>query len=89
MVATRALPTLLFGRMLTKAEVPASGLLLSAKLAFVVAVLQVVSASGQIKAASASALITAAIITVVTLLTAAVWMLSRRPDPDRPEVVSG
>ncbi len=86
MIATWAL---LFGRMLTKAEVLASGLLLSAKLTFVVAVVQVVSAGGQIKPATASALITAAIITVVTLPTAAAWMLSRRPDPDRPKVVSG
>ncbi|HVE97225.1 MAG TPA: cation:proton antiporter [Pseudonocardiaceae bacterium] len=89
MIATRALPTLLFGRMLTKAEVLASGLLLSTKLTFVVAVVQVASAAGQIKPATASALITAALITVVTLPPAAAWMLSRRPDPDRPEVVPG
>ncbi len=89
MIATRALPTLLFGRMLTKAEVLASGLLLSTKLTFVVAVVQVASAAEQIRPATASALITAAIITVVTLPTAAAWMLSRRPDPDRPEMVPG
>lgn len=89
MIGTRALPTLLFGRMLTKAEVLASGLLLSTKLTFVVAVVQVASAAGQIKPATASALITAAIITVVTLPTAAAWMLARRPDPDRPEMVTG
>ncbi len=82
MIATRALPTLLFGRMLTKAEVLASGLLLSTKLTFVVAVVQVASAAGQIRPATASALITAAIITVVTLPTAAAWMLSRRPGPE-------
>lgn len=82
MIATRALPTLLFGRMLTKREVLASGLLLSTKLTFVVAVVQVASAAGQIKPSTASALITAAIITVVTLPTAAAWMLSRRPGPE-------
>lgn len=82
MIATRALPTLLFGRMLTKAEVLASGLLLSTKLTFVVAVVQVASAAGQIRPATASALITAAIITVITLPTAAAWMLSRRPGPE-------
>lgn len=82
MIATRALPTLVFGRMLTKAEVLASGLLLSTKLTFVVAVVQVASAAGQIRPATASALITAAIITVVTLPTAAAWMLSRRPGPE-------
>jgi Kef-type K+ transport system membrane component KefB len=89
MIATRALPTLLFGRMLTKPEILASGLLLSTKLTFVVAVVQVASAAGQITPATASALITAAIITVVTLPTAAAWMLARRPDPDRPKVVPG
>lgn len=82
MIATRALPTLLFVRMLAKTEILASGLLLSTKLTFVVAVVQVASAAGQIKPATASALITAAIITVVTLPTAAAWMLARRPDPD-------
>jgi Kef-type K+ transport system membrane component KefB len=82
MIATRALPTLLFGRMLAKTEILASGLLLSTKLTFVVAVVQVASAAGQIKPATASALITAAIITVVTLPTAAAWMLARRPDPE-------
>lgn len=81
MIATRALPTLLFGRMLTKREVLASGLLLSTKLTFVVAVVQVASAAGQIKPSTASALITAAVITVVTLPTAAAWMLSRRHLP--------
>jgi Kef-type K+ transport system membrane component KefB len=89
MIATRALPTLLFGRMLAKSEILASGLLLSTKLTFVVAVVQVASAAGQITPATASALITAAIITVVTLPTAAAWMLARRPDPDRPKVVPG
>ena len=89
MIATRALPTLLFSRMLAKPEILASGLLLSTKLTFVVAVVQVASVAGQITPATASALITAAIITVVILPTAAAWMLARRPDPDRPEVVPG
>jgi Kef-type K+ transport system membrane component KefB len=88
MIATRALPTLLFGRMLTKREVLASGLLLSTKLTFVIAVVQVASAAGQLTPATASALITAAIITVVALPTAAAWTLRRRPDPDRPGMIS-
>jgi len=86
MVATRALPTLLFARMLTKREVLAAGLLLSTKLTFVVAVVQVAGAAGQITPATASALITAAIITVVTLPTAATWTLRRRPDPKPQEI---
>ena len=86
MVATRALPTLLFARMLTKREVLAAGLLLSTKLTFVVAVVQVARAAGQITPATASALITAAIITVVTLPTAATWTLRRRPDPKPQEI---
>jgi Kef-type K+ transport system membrane component KefB len=89
MIMTRALPALLFGRMLTKREVLASGLLLSTKLTFVIAVVQVASAAGQLKPATASALITAAIITVIALPTAATWTLRRRPDPDRVEVVPG
>ncbi|MDQ4105542.1 MAG: cation:proton antiporter [Actinomycetota bacterium] len=89
MIATRALPTLLFGRMLTKRYMLASGLLLSTKLTFVVAVVQVASTAGQITPATASALITAALITVVVLPTAAMWTLRRRPDPNRPEVVPG
>ncbi|MDQ4011101.1 MAG: cation:proton antiporter [Actinomycetota bacterium] len=89
MIATRALPTLLFGRMLTRRDMLASGLLLSTKLTFVVAVVQVASAAGQIRPSTASALITAAIITVVVLPTAAAWTLRHRPDPDRTEVVPG
>ncbi|MGH3786491.1 MAG: cation:proton antiporter [Pseudonocardiaceae bacterium] len=89
MIATRALPTLLFGRMLTERDMLASGLLLSTKLTFVVAVVQVASAAGQTTRATASALISAAIITVVALPAAALSTLRRRPDPDRPEVVSG
>ncbi len=87
MVVTRALPTLLFSRMLTNRELLASGLLLSTKLTFVVAVVQVAVAAGQITPATASALITAAIITVVAFPTATAWTLRRKPDPDRPEVV--
>lgn len=88
MIATRALPTLLFGRMLARREVLTVGLLLSTKLTFVVAVVQVASAAGQITPATASALITAAIITVVALPAAAAWTLRRRPDPDRPGMIS-
>lgn len=89
MIVTRALPTLLFGRMLTKREVLASGLLLSTKLTFVVAVVQVASTAGQVTPATASALITAAIITVVVLPTVATWTLRHRPDPDRTDMVPG
>ncbi len=81
MIVTRALPTLLFSRMLTRRDMLASGLLLSTKLTFVVAVVQVASAAGQITPATAPALITAAVITVVALPTAAAWTLRRRPDP--------
>ncbi len=86
MIATRALPTLLFVRMLTPREVLASSLLLATKLTFVVAVVQVANMKGALTPATASALVTAAIITVVTLPTAAAWTLRRRPGPDRPEV---
>ncbi len=89
MIVTRALPTLLFGRMLTKREILASGLLLSTKLTFVVAVVQVAAASGQVTPSTASALITAAIITVVALPTAATWTLRRRTEPDPHEIVPG
>ncbi len=61
MIATRALATLLFGRLLTRREMLASGLLLSTKLTFVVAVVQVASAAGQVRPSTASALVTAAI----------------------------
>ncbi len=87
MIVTRALPTLLFGRMLTRREMLASGLLLSTKLTFVVAVVQVAAADGQLRPSTASALITAAVITVVALPTAATWTLRRRPEPDSHEAV--
>ncbi|MGH3694892.1 MAG: cation:proton antiporter [Pseudonocardiaceae bacterium] len=87
MVVTRALPTLLFSRMLTNRELLASGLLLCTKLTFVVAVVQVADAAGQITPATASALITAAVITVVAFPTATAWTLRRKPDPDCPETV--
>lgn len=87
MVMTRALPTLLYAKLLTNRELLASGLLLSTKLTFVVAVVQVASAAGQITPATASALITAAIITVVSFPTATAWTLRSRPD--RPRVVPG
>ena len=89
MIATRALPTLLFGRLLTRREMLASGLLLSTKLTFVVAVVQVASAAGQVRPSTASALVTAAIITVIALPTAATWTLRRRQEPDSHEIVSG
>ena len=89
MIATRALPTLLFGRLLTRREMLASGLLLSTKLTFVVAVVQVASAAGQVRPSTASALVTAAIITVIALPTAATWTLRRRQEPDLHEIVSG
>lgn len=87
MVTTRALPTLLFAKLLTNRELLASGLLLSTKLTFVVAVVQVAGAAGQITPATASALITAAIITVVAFPAATAWALRGGHNPHRPEVV--
>lgn len=87
MIATRALPMLLFAGLLAPREVVASALLMSTKLTFVVAVVQVATANDAIRPATASALVTAAIITVVVLPTTAAWTL--RSQPDRPEVVPG
>jgi hypothetical protein len=54
----------------------------------IVAVVQVTSAAGQITPATASALITAAIIPVVALPTAAAWTPRRRINLDRPGMIS-
>ncbi len=82
MLLTRALPTLLFVRLVTGREAVASALLMSTKLTFVVAAVQIGLARGGLRPATASALVTAAIITVLVLPATASWVLRRRaPDP--------
>lgn len=81
MLATRALPSLLFVRLMPRREVLASALLMSTKLTFVVAAVQIGLARGGINPATASALITAAIITVVALPGTAAWVLRRKAEP--------
>lgn len=81
MIATRALPALLFSRILRRRELIASGLLLSTKLTFVVAAVQIGTAEEVLAPATASALITAAIITVLVLPTIASVLL-RTPGGD-------
>lgn len=80
MIATRALPTLLFAGLLTRPELLVSALLLSTKLTFVVAVVQVASDNAALRPATASALVTAAVLTVIVLPTTAAWMLRLQPD---------
>jgi Kef-type K+ transport system membrane component KefB len=78
MIATRALPALLFSRVLDRREVVAAGLLMSVKLTFVVAAVQIGSAAGALTPAAASAIVSAAMISVVTLPTIVRWVL-RKP----------
>ncbi len=75
MVATRALPGLLFLRVLGRREMVASALLMSTKLTFVVAAVQIGTERGGLRPATASALITAAMATVIVLPAAASWLL--------------
>src|SRR5262249_47757377 len=89
MIAARALPTLLYAKLLTLRELLASGLLLSTKLTFVVAVVQGAGATRQITPATPAALITAAVSTVVSFPTATAWTLRGRPEPEHPEVLPG
>ncbi|MGQ0574782.1 MAG: cation:proton antiporter [Pseudonocardia sp.] len=75
MLVTRAVPGLLFWRVLAPREIAASALLMSTKLTFVVAAVQIGLARGGLPPATASALIAAAVITVVTLPALASWVL--------------
>ena len=79
MIATRALPALFFSRALDRREALASGLLMSVKLTFVVAAVQIGSAAGALAPAAASAIISAAMISVVTLPTIVRWVLRGAP----------
>lgn len=84
MLATRAIPTLLFWRVLTPREMVASSLLMSTKLTFVVAAVQIGLARGGLAPATASALIAAAVVTVVVLPALASWTLGPGPVPAVP-----
>ncbi len=84
MIATRALPGLLFLRLLSRREAAASALLMSTKLTFVVAAVQIGLARGGLRAETASALIVAAVITVLLFPAAASWALRPRT-PVAPE----
>lgn len=75
MIATRALPALVFSRLLERREMIASGLLMSVKLTFVVAAVQIGSGAGALTPAAASAIVSAAMISVVTLPTIVNWVL--------------
>lgn len=88
MIATRAMPSLLFLRLLTPREVAASALLMSTKLTFVVAAVQIGPARGGLRPATVSALITAAIITVLLLPATASWTL-RQDSPTTPAPPAG
>lgn len=79
MIATRALPALFFSGLLDRREVLASGLLMSVKLTFVVAAVQIGSAAGALTPATASAIVSAAMISVVTLPTIVRWVLRGAP----------
>ena len=83
MIATRGLPALLFAPVLERREIVASGLLMSVKLTFVVAAVQIGSAAGALTPAAASAIISAAMISVVTLPTIVRWVLRGVPQ-ERP-----
>ncbi len=79
MILTRAVPSLIFLRLLPAREVLASAMLMSTKLTFVVAAVQIGLARGGLRPETASALITAAIITVLVLPAVASWSLRPRP----------
>jgi len=79
MIATRALPALFFSGLLERREVIASGLLMSVKLTFVVAAVQIGSAAGALTPAVASAIVCAAMISVLTLPTVVRWVLRAVP----------
>ena len=79
MIATRALPALFFARVLERRELLACGLLMSVKLTFVVAAVQIGSEAGALEPAAASAIVSAALISVVTLPTLVRWLLRRAP----------
>jgi len=81
MIATRALPAFCFARVLHRREMIASGLLMSVKLTFVVAAVQIGSAAGALTPAAASAIVSAAMISVVTLPTIVRWVLRGAPVP--------
>ena len=81
MTATRLLPALLFTPFLDRREVLASGLLMSIKLTFVVATVQIGSEAGALTPAAASAIISAAMISVITIPTLVRWILRRMPVP--------
>ncbi|HVF79854.1 MAG TPA: cation:proton antiporter [Solirubrobacteraceae bacterium] len=81
MIATRALPALLFARLLDRREMIASGLLMSVKLTFVVAAVQIGREAGALSPAAASAIISAAMISIVTLPTIVRWMLPAGGQP--------
>jgi len=81
MIATRLLPALLFTPFLDRREVLASGLLMSIKLTFVVATVQIGSEAGALTPAAASAIISAAMISVITIPTLVRWILRRMPVP--------
>ena len=79
MVAARALPAVLFWRVLNRREIVAAGLLMSVKLTFVVAAVQIGSAAGALSPAAASAIVSAAMISVITLPTVVRWVLRGSP----------
>ena len=79
MIATRALPALLFTGILARREVAAAGLLMSVKLTFVVAAVQIGSEAGALTPPAASAIVSAAMISVVTLPTIVRWLLRGVP----------
>lgn len=79
MIATRALPALFFARLLDRREMIASGLLMSVKLTFVVASVQIGTQAGALSPAAASAIISAAMISIVTLPTIVRWVLRSAP----------
>lgn len=81
MIATRALPALFFARLLDRREMIASGLLMSVKLTFVVAAVQIGSEAGALPPAIASAIISAAMISIVTLPTIVRWILRTGGQP--------
>jgi len=81
MIATRALPALWFASLLDRRELLASGLLMSIKLTFVVAAVQIGREADALTPAAASAIVTAAMISVVTLPTVVRWILRRESPP--------
>jgi Kef-type K+ transport system membrane component KefB len=79
MIATRALPALCFARVLERREMIASGLLMSVKLTFVVAAVQIGSDADVLTPAAASAIVSAAMISVLTLPMIVLWVLRHTP----------